>query len=62
MPQQPPATRYSNSLPRSLALKPEELKIADGVISGGGKSVSYGELIGGKSFSLTVDHQDASKD
>ncbi len=44
-----------------LGLKPEELKITDGVISGGGKSVSYGELIGGKSFSLTVDHQKPPK-
>ena len=27
----------------------------------GGKGVSYGELIGGKSFSLTVDHQKPPK-
>ena len=34
-----------------------ELTVADGVIGGGGKQVSYGELIGGKAFSLTLDHQ-----
>ncbi len=40
-----------------LGAKPEELKVDDGVISGGGRSVSYAELIGGKSFSLAVDHK-----
>jgi nicotinate dehydrogenase subunit B len=39
-----------------LAAKPEELKVADGVVSAGGKTVGYGDLIGGKAFSLTVDH------
>jgi nicotinate dehydrogenase subunit B len=34
-----------------------ELKVADGVIRSGDKQASYGELIGGKSFSLTLDHQ-----
>ena len=33
------------------------MTVTDGVISGGGKSASYGELIGGKSFSLAVDHK-----
>jgi CO/xanthine dehydrogenase Mo-binding subunit len=41
---------------KRFGAKPEELKVADGVISAGGKSVSYGELIGGKMFSLKVDH------
>jgi nicotinate dehydrogenase subunit B len=40
-----------------LAIKPEEMTVNDGVISGGGKSVSFGKLIGGKSFSLAVDHK-----
>ena len=40
-----------------LGVKPDELTVADGVISGGGKHVSYGELIGGKTFSLTLDHK-----
>jgi nicotinate dehydrogenase subunit B len=34
-----------------------DLKVADGVIRSGDKQASYGELIGGKSFSLTLDHQ-----
>ena len=38
-------------------MKEPELAVADGVISGGGKQVSYGELIAGKAFSLTLDHQ-----
>jgi nicotinate dehydrogenase subunit B len=40
-----------------LGVKPDELTIADGVISGGGKQVGYGELIAGKAFSLTLDPQ-----
>ena len=40
-----------------LAIKPEEMTVNDGIISGGGKSVSFGKLIGGKSFSRTVDHK-----
>ncbi|MGO9699766.1 MAG: molybdopterin cofactor-binding domain-containing protein [Xanthobacteraceae bacterium] len=40
-----------------LAAKPDELKAADGIVSAGDKRVSYGKLIGGKAFSLTVDHQ-----
>jgi nicotinate dehydrogenase subunit B len=44
-----------------LGLKPEELRVQDGVIGGGGKSVTYGELIGGKSFALEVDHKSPPK-
>ena len=40
-----------------LGVTVPELTVADGVISGGGKQVSYGELIAGKAFSLTLDHQ-----
>jgi nicotinate dehydrogenase subunit B len=39
-----------------LAASPDELKVADGVVSAGGKTVGYGDLIGGKAFSLAVDH------
>jgi nicotinate dehydrogenase subunit B len=46
---------------KRLNAKPEELSIADGVISGGGKTVSYGELIGGKAFSLKLDHTKPAK-
>jgi nicotinate dehydrogenase subunit B len=40
-----------------LGVKADELTTADGVVSGGGKQVSYGELIAGKAFSLTLDQQ-----
>ena len=46
---------------KRLGAKPEELKAADGVITGNGKRVSYGELIGGKSFSLKLDPQKPAK-
>ena len=39
-----------------LGVKPDELTVSAGTISGGGKTVSYGELIGGKAFALAVDH------
>jgi nicotinate dehydrogenase subunit B len=39
-----------------------DLTVAEGVISGGGKKVSYGELIGGKSFSLTLDPKQPVKE
>ena len=38
-----------------LGVAAENLKIDGGVISGGGKSVSYAELMRGKSFSITLD-------
>ena len=40
---------------KRLNVKKEELTVADGVISGGGKRVTYGELIGGKNFSIKLD-------
>jgi CO/xanthine dehydrogenase Mo-binding subunit len=46
---------------KRLGAKKEELTVADGVISGGGKKVTYGELIGGKQFSLKLDHQKPAK-
>src|SRR5436190_595534 len=41
---------------KRLDAKKEDLKVADGVVSTGNKWVSYGELIGGKRFELTLDH------
>jgi nicotinate dehydrogenase subunit B len=41
---------------KRLNATPEEIKISDGVASAGNKKVSYGQLIGGKSFSLKLDH------
>jgi CO/xanthine dehydrogenase Mo-binding subunit len=46
---------------KRLGAKPETLKVADGVISAGNRRVSYGELIGGRTFSLKVDHQKPPK-
>ena len=46
---------------KRLGVKPEELTVAEGVVSGGGKRVTYGELIGGKQFSLKLDHQKPAK-
>jgi len=39
-----------------------DLTVAEGVISGGGKKVSYGELIGGKSFAITLDPKQPVKE
>ena len=41
---------------KRLGVAKESLTVADGVVSGGGKSVRYGELIGDKRFTLKVDH------
>jgi nicotinate dehydrogenase subunit B len=41
---------------KRLDVKPEDTKIVDGVVTSGNKKVSYGELIGGKRFALTLDH------
>jgi nicotinate dehydrogenase subunit B len=38
-----------------LGVKKEDLRVADGVISGAGKRVPYGELIGGKTFNIKLD-------
>ena len=49
---------------KRLNAKKEDLKVADGVITAGNRRVSYGELIGNKSFNLKLDHTKpaASKD
>jgi nicotinate dehydrogenase subunit B len=46
---------------KRLGVKPENLKVAEGIVSAGAKRVSYGDLIGGKVFSLTLDHQKPPK-
>ena len=38
-----------------LGVKKEDLKVADGIVSGDGKRVTFGQLIGGKRFSITLD-------
>ena len=40
---------------KRLGLKKEDLKVTDGVVTGGRKRVTYGQLIGGKNFSITLD-------
>ena len=40
----------------------DQLTVTDGVISGNGKKVSYGELIGGKSFAITLDPKQPVKE
>lgn len=47
---------------KKLNVKKEDLTIADGVVSGGGKKITYAQLIGGKSFSLKVDEKAKAKD
>ena len=42
---------------KQLGANVAELKVADGIIRTGDRHVSYGQLIGGKTFSLTLDHQ-----
>ncbi len=44
-----------------LGAKKEDLQVSDGVISSGSKRVTYGELVGGKMFSLKLDHQKPAK-
>jgi len=46
---------------KRLGVKKEELTASDGIVSGGGKRTSYGELIGGKQFSLKLDHTKPAK-
>ena len=46
---------------KRIGVAKTDVTIADGVISGGGKRVTYGELIGGKQFSLKLDHTKPAK-
>jgi nicotinate dehydrogenase subunit B len=47
---------------KTLGVSDAELAVADGVISGGSKKVSYAELIGGKSFSIKLDPKQPVKE
>ena len=46
---------------KRLGAKPEDLKVLNGEISGNGKRVAFADLIGGKSFSLKLDHTKPAK-
>jgi len=41
---------------KRLGAKKEDLRVADGVVSAGNRRVTYAQLIGGKNFSLKLDH------
>jgi CO/xanthine dehydrogenase Mo-binding subunit len=41
---------------KRLNAKPEELSVANGVIRAGNRRVTYGQLVGGRMFSLKLDH------
>ncbi len=41
---------------KRLNVRKEDLKITDGVVTAGNKRVSYGQLIGNKTFALKLDH------
>jgi len=47
---------------KKIGIPASELTVADGVISGGGKKVTYAELIGGKSFSIKLDPKQPVKE
>ncbi len=39
-----------------LGIPPDQLRVTDGVISGRGQQVSYGELVGGRKLNLDIEH------
>jgi CO/xanthine dehydrogenase Mo-binding subunit len=47
---------------KKLNMKQEDLTVADGVVSGGGKKVTYAQLVGGKSFAMKVNDKVQTKD
>jgi nicotinate dehydrogenase subunit B len=46
---------------KRLGAKPEEVTVANGAASASGKRVTYGQLVGGKAFSLKLDHTKPAK-
>jgi nicotinate dehydrogenase subunit B len=44
-----------NEASKKLGIPADQLTVTDGVISGGGKKISYAKLIGGKRFSIKLD-------
>jgi CO/xanthine dehydrogenase Mo-binding subunit len=45
---------------KRIGVSKEDLKVSDGTVTGGGKRVTYGELIGGKNFAITLDPKKAA--
>ena len=56
------AARQALMAEAAKKLGTDQLTVSDGVISGDGKNVSYGELIGGKSFSIKLDPKQPIKE
>ena len=56
------AARQTLTAEAAKKLGTDQLTVTEGVISGGGKKVSYGELIGGKSFAITLDPKQLVKE
>jgi nicotinate dehydrogenase subunit B len=56
------AARNALTAEAAKKLGTDTLTVSDGVISGGGKKVSYGELIGGKSFAIKLDPKQPVKE
>jgi nicotinate dehydrogenase subunit B len=56
------AARQALMTEAAKKLGTEQLTVAEGVVSGAGKKVSYGELIGGKTFAVTLDPKQPVKE
>ena len=59
-PRRPRARRCSSSPRRSSAFRSSSLSVDKGVVSGGGKTVKYGDLMAGKLFQSTIAAQGAT--
>src|SRR4029453_1642406 len=56
------AARHALFSEAAKKLGTDQLTVADGVISGGGKKKSYGEMIGGKKFEIKLDPKQPVKE
>jgi len=56
------AARQALMAEAAKKLGTDQLTVTDGMISGGSKKVSYGELIGGRSFAITLDPKQPVKE
>ncbi len=56
-----PSRRCSHWRPRTSASRSQASRVSKGVVTGGGKSVTYGQLIGGKLFNVIYTGHDARR-
>ena len=56
-PRRPPTRRCSGSPSTQLGVPAASLTVSKGVVSGGGKTVTYGQLLGGKLFNVAMGPQ-----